>query len=311
MAQQVLIAGVDVDKARLIADCPALGVAVDVSNDDAGHGALAAWCCEHKISVVALEASGGYERGVMAHLHDAGLRVRRLNPLRVRRYAQARGRLAKNDRVDAETIALYAAAFAEEHNATPPDARREALREHLLVRLQTLEAIAAIISQLEHLRERSLRTMQQARLTGLKRSLVSLDRRIAAFVAACPDLNALAARLQSVPGVGPVLAHTLLALLPELGRLTRRQIASLAGVAPFDRDSGTYHGTRHIDAGRAGLRRVLYMAALVAKRRNPILRAFAQRLKGKPIKAVITACMRKLIVILNAMVRDGATWKHA
>jgi transposase len=311
MAQQVLIAGIDVGKAQLIASCPALRAGVDVSNDRAGHAALATWCIEHKISVVALEASGGYERAVMAHLHQRGLVVRQLNPLRVRRFAQARGRLAKNDHVDAETIAFYAATFADEHVAQPADTRREALREHLLVRLQTLEAISALISQLEHLREPSLRAILQARLNGLKRSLAALDKRIAAFVAAIPDLAALAARLQSVPGVGPVVAHTLLALLPELGQLTRRQIASLAGVAPFDQDSGKHHGTRQIEAGRAGLRRVLYMAALVAKRRNPVLRTFAQRLKGKPIKSVITACMRKLVVILNAMARDGATWKHA
>jgi transposase len=311
MAQQVLFAGIDVDKARLVVDCPALDRGVGVNNDSCGHAALVAWCIARKISVVALEASGGYERAVMVPLRAAGLVVRRLNPLRVRRFAQARGRLAKNDRIDAKTIALYAATFPEEHAAPPPDAQRETLREHLLVRLQTIEAIAALVSQLEHLRERSLRAMQQARLTGLKRSLVSLDQRIAAFVAACPDLDALAARLQSVPGVGPVLAHTLLALLPELGQLTRRQIASLAGVAPFDQDSGKHRGARQIDAGRAGLRRVLYMAALVAKRRNPILQAFAQRLKGKPIKTIIVACMRKLIVMLNAMVRDRATWKHA
>lgn len=311
MAHEVLVAGTDVDKAHLVVACPALRMGLGLNNDSGGHAALIDWCVVHKIAVVALEASGGYERDLMIALRSAGLIVHRLNPLRVRRFAQARGRLAKNDRIDAETIALYAMTFPQEHATPLPDPQRDALREHLLVRLHVLDAIAALVSQLEHLRERSLRTMQQARLTGLKRSLVSLDRRITDFVAACPDLNALANRLQSVPGVGPVVAHTLLALLPELGQLTRRQIASLAGLAPFDHDSGKHRGTRKIEGGRAGLRRVLYMAALVAKRRNPALRAFAQRLKGKPIKAIITACMRKLIVMLNAMVRDAATWRHA
>lgn len=311
MAQDVLIAGTDVDKAHLVVVCPALEIGLGIGNDPKGHAALIAWCVAHKIALVALEASGGYERDLMAALHAAGLIVRRLNPLRVRRFAQARGRLAKNDHIDAETIALYAMTFLDERSARPPDRQRQALREHLLVRLQILEAIAALVSQIEHLRERSLRAMQKARLNALRRSLASLDQRIATFVATCPDLDTLAARLQSVPGVGPVLAYTLLALLPELGQLTRRQVASLVGVAPFDRDSGKHRGTRQIDAGRASLRRVLYMAALVAKRRNPVLQAFAQRLKGKPIKSIIVACMRKLIVMLNAMARDGAIWRHA
>ena len=309
MAQRVQIAGMDVGKQNLVVNSPALGVSVGVANDTHGHEALAAWCREHHIAVVALEASGGYERAIATRLRHAGLIVRCLNPLRVRRFAEARGKLAKNDRVDAETIALYAETFADERVAIPQDQRREPLREHLLVRVQTLDAISIIISQLEHLQERSLRAMLQARLHGLKRSLAGLDRRIANLVAAIPDLAALADRLQSVPGVGPVLAHTLLALLPELGHLTRRQIASLAGVAPFDDDSGKRRGARRIEGGRAGLRRVLYMAALVAKRRNPEIRTFAERLKGKPSKTVITACMRKLIVILNAITRDGTVWQ--
>jgi len=309
MAERVRIAGMDVGKQYLVIDSPALGVSVGVTNDTRGHEALLAWCAEHQVAVVALEASGGYERAVAVRLRDAGVIVRCLNPLRVRRFAQARGKLAKNDRVDACTIALYAEAFADERVAVPQDNRRVSLREHLLVRVQTLDVISTIISQLEHIHERSLRAMLQARLQGLKRSLVALDRRIAKLVASTPDLAALADRLRSVPGVGPVLAHTLLALLPELGHLTRRQVASLAGVAPFDDDSGKRRGARQIDGGRAGLRRVLYMAALVAKRRNPEIRTFAERLKGKPGKAIITACMRKLIVILNAIARDGTVWQ--
>ena len=309
MAERVRIAGMDVGKQYLVIDSPALGVSVGVTNDTRGHEALLAWCAEHQVAVVALEASGGYERAVAVRLRDAGVIVRCLNPLRVRRFAQARGKLAKNDRVDACTIALYAEAFADERVAVPQDNRRVSLREHLLVRVQTLDVISTIISQLEHIHERSLRAMLQARLQGLKRSLVALDRRIAKLVASTPDLAALADRLRSVPGVGPVLAHSLLALLPELGHLTRRQVASLAGVAPFDDDSGKRRGARQIDGGRAGLRRVLYMAALVAKRRNPEIRTFAERLKGKPGKAIITACMRKLIVILNAIARDGTVWQ--
>jgi transposase len=315
MAQVVRVAGIDVGKARLDVACPAPPGPVrrmTVANDAAGHEALLAWCLGHDVAVVAVEASGGYERAAVARLRAAGLVVRRLNPLRVRRFAEARGRLAKNDRADAETIALYAAAIAEERRApVAADPARERLREHLLVRSQTLAAIAAAENQLEHLREARLRAVLRARVQGLRRSLAALDRHLAALVAATPELAALAARLQSVPGVGPVLAHALIALLPELGHLTRREIASLAGVAPYDDDSGGRRGRRRARAGRAAPRRVLYMATLVAKRHNPALRAFAERLAGKPAKVILVACMRKLLTILNAIARDGATWRPA
>lgn len=311
MAQQARIIGIDTGKAHLIVACPSLGIGLGVTNDRKGHDMLAAWCVENTIAVAAIEASGGYESTVITHLREAGLLVRRLNPLRVRRFAQARGRFAKNDRVDAETIALYAAAFAEEPAVAPYDPGRAALREHMLVRTHTLDMIAGLHNQLEHVHDRSLRAMLKVRIATFTRSLNTLDRRITDLVLASPDLAALAASLRSVPGVGPVLAHTLLALLPELGQLTRRELASLVGVAPFDDDSGKRRGRRSIQGGRAAIRTVLYMAALVAKRCNPTLRAFAARLQGKPAKVIITACMRKLLTILNAIARDHAAWKHA
>ena len=311
MSQTVRIAGIDVGKEQLVIACPALGIGMGVANDRDGHEAIVAWLGEHQIAVAAVEASGGYERAVMARLGAVGLVVRHLNPLRVRRFAEARGRLAKNDRADAETIARYAETFVDEHTAPPPDAQRDALREHLLVRTNTLHAITLATNQLEHLRDKSLRAILAARRTSLQLTLKRLDARIAALVIATPNLAAAAARLRSVPGVGPVLAHTLIALLPELGRLTRRQVASLAGVAPFDYDSGKHRGLRHIAAGRAAVRQVLYMAALVAKRCNPAIRTFAERLKGKPPKTIIAAYMRKLLVILNAIARDAAVWKPA
>lgn len=311
MAQHVRIIGIDTGKQHLVVACPSLGIGLGVTNDRRGHDLLATWCDENNVAVAAIEASGGYERAVIAHLRQAGLRVRHLNPLRVRRFAQARGRFAKNDRVDAETIALYAAAFADDHAAAAQFQDREALREHMLVRTHTLDTIAGLHNQLEHVRHRSLRTLLKTRIATFTRSLKALDQRIADLVLAIPDLAALAARLRSVPGVGPVLAHTLLALLPELGQLTRREVASLVGVAPFDDDSGKRRGRRSIQGGRTAIRTVLYMAALVAKRCNPAIRTFAERLKGKPAKVIITACMRKLLTILNAIARDQATWKHA
>jgi transposase len=311
MAQHVRIIGIDTGKAQLDIACPSLGIGLGATNDRPGHDTLVAWCAEHGIAVAAIEASGGYERAVIARLREAGLVVRCLNPLRVRRFAQARGRLAKNDRIDAETIALYAASFADERAVAAHDPGREALREHMLVRTHTLDAITDLHNQLEHVRDKSLRAIFKTRIASYTRSLKTLDRRIADLVLAIPDLAALATRLRSVPGVGPVLAHTLLALLPELGRLTRREIASLVGVAPFDNDSGRRRGRRSIQGGRAAIRTVLYMAALVAKRCNPVLRGFAERLKGKPAKVVIIACMRKLLTILNAIARDRTPWKHA
>jgi transposase len=311
MAEMVIRAGIDVGKDKLEVYAHPIAVRLSVANDAAGHATLVAWCREHRVTIAAAEASGGYERDVLAALAAAGIGTLQVNPLRVRRFAEARGRLAKNDRADAKTIALFTAVANDRLDTAPPDPAREALREHLLVRAHTLDAITAIHNQLEHLREKSLRAILTNRLAGLRRSLEALDRRIADFVAAVPDFDALARRLQSVPGVGPVLTHTLLALLPELGRLSRHKIAALVGVAPIDDDSGKRTGQRHIRAGRTSVRNVLYMAALVAKRYNPVLRAFAARLAGKPPKAIVVACMRKLLIILNAIARDQSHWKHA
>ena len=309
MSQTVLIAGIDVGKERLVLACPALGISLDATNDWQGHETILRLVHEHQIAIVAMEASGGYERSVAQRLRDAGVIVRRLNPLRVRRFAEARGRLAKNDRVDSETIARFAETFAPEYEPLEPDPQRDAVREHLLLRTQILGRITETVNQLEHLQDKALRRLVMAQQRMLQRTVKQIDAKVAELVAATPNLADAAARLRTVPGVGPVLAHTLLALLPELGRLTRRRIASLAGIAPFDDDTGKRTGKRHIRDGRSGIRQVLYMAALVAKRRNPVIQAFAERMKGKPPKIIIVACMRKLLVILNAMARDGASWK--
>jgi transposase len=309
MAEMVGVAGLDVGKERLEVYAYPAGQRCSVANNAAGHAELVLWCRQHQVGAVAAEASGGYERAALAHLDAAGLAVRRVNPLRVRRFAEARGRLAKNDRADAETIAAFAAHIPERHAARRPDPARERLREYLLVRSQTVEAIGLIDNQLEHLRDSTLRAVLRGRRAGLRLSLASLDRRMAVLITDMPELAALAERLRTVPGVGPVLVATLLALLPELGRLGRRPIAALVGLAPFDDDSGVHRGTRHIRAGRAAVRKVLYMAALVAKRCNPAIRAFAERLANKPAKVVTGACMRKLLTVLNAIARDATAWR--
>lgn len=310
MSEIVIRAGLDVSKDQLEAYVHPGGVRLSVTNDRAGHRQLLAWLAEQGVAIVGAEASGGYERDILERVAESGLVALRLNPLRVRRFAEARGRLAKNDRADAQTIALFMVSCPDQRAVIPPDPARERLSEHLLVRVQTLDAIAALENQLEHLRDRSLRAALRARAEGLRRAVAKLDRRLAELIAAAPNLEALATYLRSVPGVGPVLTATLLALLPELGRLTRRQIAALAGVAPFDDDSGNRNGPRRITGGRAALRKVLYMAALVAKRRNPAIRDFAWRLAGKKPKVVIAACMRKLLTILNAVARDQVMWHN-
>jgi transposase len=304
----VRLAGIDVSKEKLDVHVLQTGESRTVAYDEAGLAELCRWLIARGVALAAVEASGGYERGVSEVLEEAGILVRRLNPLRVRRFAELKGRLAKTDRLDARTIAEFARDFPGERHC-PRDPRRERLAEHLLVRRHTQDAIVECTNQLEHLRDAALRRLVLTRQAALKRACDKLDKQLAALIAEHDDLLDLHNRLQSVPGVGPVLATTLIALLPELGALTRRQVAALVGVAPFDRSSGQRSAPKAIHAGRATIRKALYMAALVASRWNPDIKAFAARLAGKPAKVRIVACMRKLIVALNAIVRDGARWQ--
>lgn len=308
MAQRVVHAGIDVSKEWLDVALSPIRETLRVRRDHAGLAELAGWLSAQAVERVGLEASGGYERQVIDSLTAQGFTVDLLNPLRVRRFAEAKGRLAKTDRADALTIAQFIAVMAE----APRPARRadlDPLVELLTVRRRLGVWMGDCDNQLEHLRDPRLRRTLTLLRAGFARQVAALDGKLAALVAAHADWQELSRRLQSVPGVGPVLAHTLIGLLPELGRLSRRAIASLVGLAPFDDSSGKRRGERHIKAGRAGVRAVLYMAALVAKRHNPAIAAFADRLAGKkPKKVIVIACMRKLLVMLNAMLRDGHDW---
>jgi transposase len=308
MAQMVVTAGIDVSKAWLDVALWPLKGELRVERNAAGYHQLVAWLSGHGVMRVGLEASGGYEIEVIDALQAKGFEVARFNAQRVRLFAKAKGRLAKNDRADARTIAQATAVLLDE---APPQRRRdlEPLVEHLTYRRRLRDWIVDCTNQLEHLKDKALRRKLTARRSAWQNELAAHDRKLASLVGEHDEWHGLEQRLRTVPGVGPVLAQTLLALLPELGRLSRRAIASLGGVAPFDDDSGRRVGERHIKGGRAVVREALYMAALVARRYNPAIAAFAKRLAGKKPKVIIVACMRKLLVILNAMLRDGTDWQ--
>src|SRR5512135_1708516 len=260
--------------------------------------------------LVVVEASGGYERLLHERLAAAEVPIAIVNPKRVRAYAKGIGRLAKTDRVDAQVLARYG--LTEQPRPTPlPDPARAELRELLAYRDQILAEIAARSQQLSRYRSPALRTRAEQEIARLRQERDALARDIAQRITQAPALAALDRRLRSVPGVGALVSAALLAYLPELGQLEAKAIVSLAGVAPFAQDSGDHRGRRTIQGGRPKVRSSLYIAALVGIRCNPVLQAFYDRLTsaGKPGKLALTACMRKLLVILNALVRTDTLWQ--
>lgn len=283
-----------------------------MGTDAAGLDGLVSWLLALGPDVVAgLEASGGYERVVMRCLHEAAIAVRLVDPARVRQFARAMGVKAKNDRLDAAVIAAFVATVDGAVTVAAPG--RERLCEHVRHRRQLLEAITAIDNQARLTDDPGLRSLAAERRNLLRRQVDEVEHRIVRLIDADEAMSKTFGLLRSVPGVGPVLAWTLIAEMPELGSLDRWKVAALAGVAPYDRDSGGHNGKRMIHGGRAGVRKVLYMAAIAAARCNPPIRAFHQRLRdqGKPPKVAITACMRKLLITLNAIARDQVHWKPA
>ena len=244
-------------------------------------------------------------------LLDARMPVRSVNPWKLRQFARAAGALAKNDRLDARIIAWFVAMLPSREVRHDPAIAH--LAELVTARRQLVDDLQQIGNQADHLHDTALRRLQARRIRQLERDIAQLDLRIAQDIAASPALAARHDLLRSMPGVGPVLAATLIAHLDELGSLSNRSIGALVGVVPYDFDSGRMKGLRCIFGGRAGVRRVLFMAAQAAALFNPTLKAFKQRLiaAGKKPKVAIVAVMRKLIVTLNAMVRDNAPWQPA
>ncbi len=295
--------GVDVAKLTLAIQFP--DQLWSTTNNAEGHAAFLAKQNAFAAAHIVCEATGGYERSLVLALHQADVAVSVINPRQVRDFARARGRLAKTDSIDAAVLRDYGMRLQPPPNPRPAPGEVE-FAELIRARQELVALITEEINRREHTCLRTLLTLSHARHRQLERQLAKLDALIDAHVAAQAALAANSERLQQVSGVGRVTALTVLALLPELGSLTDGQAAALAGVAPINRDSGQHRGQRHIHGGRAAVRRVLYMAALTATVHNPILKAFYTRLRqaGKAPKVALTAVMRKLIILLNRLIKN-------
>jgi transposase len=311
VSMREIFVGVDVAKAELVVACRPEGAAWTASNDAEGIAATVARLKSLEPRLIVLEATGGYERVVVAALVAAGLPIVVANPRQVRDFGKATGQLAKTDDLDADLLAL----FADRVRPTPrplPDAVVQQLDALMTRRRQLLDMRTAERNRLEHAVGPIRRSLVD-HIRWLERRVAAVDRGLDDTIARSPVWRAKEDLLRSVPAVGPVVSRTLLADVPELGHLNRKQIAALVGVAPLARDSGTLRGKRIVWGGRAAVRAVLYMGALVATRRNPVIRAFYRRLlaAGKPKKVALIACMRKLLTILNAMMRTNTTWQQS
>jgi transposase len=302
--------GVDVSEARLDVRVLPGGEQAVFGRDRRGIAELVAWLAGKKRPLVVVEATGGLERGLVAAVDQAGIAVAVVNPRLVRDFARAAGLLAKTDRLDAHALALFGERMRPE--ARPARAPADqALAALVLRRRQLAELLEAERNHARRAEEPVVLASVEAHLGWLRAALAELEGHIRDRLAANPTWREKADLLTSVPGVGAVTTASLIGLLPELGQVDGKAIAALVGVAPFARDSGLMKGRRTIWGGRAPVRAVLYMAALVAVRHNPALRAFYLRLvaAGKAKKLALTAAMRKLIVTLNAMLRDGTPWR--
>ncbi len=300
--------GIDVSKATLDLSAYPGGKCWQAEHTPAGITALAEELGSLRPAVVVVEATGGLEVSLVAALGAAALPVVVVNPRQVRDYARAIGRLAKTDKLDAQVLAQFGAMVRPKVRPLPDAACRE-LRALVTRRQQLVEMLTAEKNR----RGRTtpgVRYRIEVNVGWLQEQLKDLDRDLEDYLKSSPLWKEEAQLLRSVPGVGPVVTATLIARLPELGSLNRKEIALLVGVAPLNRDSGTMRGKRRVWGGRKALRTALYMASVVGIQHNPVLRAFYQRLcaAGKPKKVALTACMRKLLTILNVMVRDHRTW---
>jgi transposase len=306
------VVGVDVSKDRLDVDSlPSTGV-VQFTNDPEGHASLIAWLKPLQPRLIVLEASGGYERQVVAALAATGLPVVIVNPRQVRDFARAIGILAKTDAIDAKVLARFGEAVNPEIRPIPNE-QAVALAALLARRRQLLELHNAESNRLAQANVRKVEASIRPVLVTIEKQLDKVDRELTELIKSCPCWQEKLNLLKSVPGIGDTTAFMLLGCVPELGTISRQTLATLVGVAPMNRDSGCKRGKRTIIGGRKVVRSALYMPVLVAIRHNPIIRDHYKRLlaAGKPKKLAIVACMRKLLTILNAMIRTNQPWKSA
>ena len=306
MNNAVVYIGVDVAKASL--DVAWAERSRRFANNKSGLGALSKWVKQSPLAVhLICEASGGYERGLLDAAQQNGIKVSLVQANRVRQYARAAGILAKTDKVDARVLCAFGSTMQPEPRA-PLSAQQKQLRELETQRRHLSRMLVAEQNRLAQLNDKELQRLTRSLLATLKRQMAAIDARIAGLIAQDQSLKEKAQKLTAIAGVGTRTAVLLLAQMPELGTLNRAQAAALAGLAPFNRDSGTLRGKRTIFGGRRALRCGLYMSALVAARHNRILHAFYQRLRanGKPHKVALTAVMRKLILALNQVLKPTA-----
>jgi len=301
--------GIDIAKHSLEVAVRPTGQQLTLTYDEAGLQQLLRTLPAPGTCLSVVEATGGYQRRVVAELLTAGHLVAVVNPRQVRDFARAHNILAKTDSIDARIIARFGEEV-ELRIVTKRAGKHEELAQLVARRRQLVDLRASEKNRRETITSKSVKKSVQHVIDVLTKEITRLDKQLLAFVESDDDWNQTAAIVSSVPGVGPVVSATLVAELPELGELNRQEISALVGLAPFNRDSGRWSGKRSIWGGRKSVRKVLYMAACTACRCNPVIKAFAHRLRkaGKPYKVMITACMRKLLVILNRMVQTQTHW---
>jgi transposase len=301
--------GIDVAKDQLDVAIGGVDEFWSVPNDDAGIQSLVSDLRSRNCGLVVLEATGGFEVPAVSALAAAGLPVVVANPRQVRNFARAIGQLAKTDRLDARILALFAERVRPEVRVLPDEAAR--LLDALLTRRRQVSGMIVAERNRQGFAPVPLKKSIEKHIRWLQRELDGVDRDLSKAIQASPVWRAKEALYRGVPGIGPVISRTLIADLPELGRLSHREIATLVGLAPIARDSGTMKGKRMVFGGRAPVRSALYMAAVVGARHNHVIRAFYSRLRdrGKPPKVALIACAHKLLTILNSMARTGEPWR--
>jgi transposase len=302
--------GIDVSKAKLDVGCLPGGEHRQFDNDSDGRAKLLEWLSSKPGCLLVVESTGGYERELVYRAQDAPLKIALCNPRQVRDFAKGMGELAKTDRIDARMLALFAQHVQPRPLAQVPAKQRE-LESLVVRRRQLVELRTAEQNRLGQASQKVVLKSLRKVLSTIERELKAVEKRILELLQSHDDWRRKIKVLESTAGVGPVSGAALVAELPELGNLNRQAIAALVGVAPYPDESGTLRGKRRVWGGRAKLRSILYMAALSARRCNPAIREFAHRLHklGKPFKVVMVACMRKLLVILNSLLKTNTLWK--